>query len=667
MKRPAEALEQFSQALRINAAIAETWNNRGTVFNDLKRYHEAIADFDKAISINPAYADAFCNKGKSLAEPGIVQLGARRVRHRPGVKRQFPRRLGRPGQYARRTQTLPRSARRARAGGDAETRSRRSLGWPRQCAGGARGNTMRPAVAIPTAPLRSEPDAAEAWLGRGTSLLRLMRGSNTLAASDWAVALDPALAEAWFSHGNVPAQLYRREEALAAYDRAFTTKPDLKYAEGHRLHAKLELCDWTNLEHEVSRLLAAIRLGKPASQPLGTLSIATSAADQLQCAKRYVMEEIAGAPSTSGEWPSARQSDHKIRIAYISADLNEHPVSLLTVGLFEQHDRTKFETFGVSLGRPTPGAFQARLKRSFDQFIDVHDKSDADVVQMLRQLKVDIAVDLNGRTAGARPGILAARVSPAQVNYLGYPATMGAPFIDYIIADRHVIPPEQQTFSSECVAYLPGDIPSRRFRAPPVPGPAPARASAGLAEDAFVFCNFNQVTKITPEMFAIWMRLLLQIEGSVLWLIAANATAERNLRSGAERHGVAPGRIVITPRADYQDYLARYQLADLFLDTFRLNAGTTASDALWCGVPVLTCSGQPFAARMAGSLLHAAGLPELITAWSGGLPSARTETVTKPGIVGRAQGSPRAQSDALSAVRHRAVRSSYRSGLRPHM
>jgi predicted O-linked N-acetylglucosamine transferase (SPINDLY family) len=296
----------------------------------------------------------------------------------------------------------------------------------------------------------------------------------------------------------------------------------------------------------------------------------------------------------------------------VSADFRDHPVSSLAAGLFEAHDRSRFETYGLSFGPDDPGEMRSRLKAAFDRFVDVQDRSDLEAANILRELEVDIAVDLMGLTANSRPGIFAARASPVQASYLGYAGTTGAGYIDYLIADRFVIPPDQHRCFSEKVAYLPDSFQANDAKRR-ISERTPSRAEAGLPEHGFVFCCFNNAFKITPDLFGIWMRLLAATEGSVLWL-SAGGSARDNLCREAQRRGVSPERLVFAPKMPrMEDHLARYRLADMFLDTLHFNAHTTASDALWAGLPVLTCAGTTYAARVAGSLLHAIGLPELIT------------------------------------------------------
>jgi predicted O-linked N-acetylglucosamine transferase (SPINDLY family) len=283
----------------------------------------------------------------------------------------------------------------------------------------------------------------------------------------------------------------------------------------------------------------------------------------------------------------------------------------LLAGVFERHDRRRFETFAISLRPEEESALGQRVKGAFDRFIDVSGQSDGAVAELLHALEIDIAVDLTGFTDGLRPQIFSRRPAPIQVTYLGFPATTGAPYMDYILADAFVIPPAQAQHFSECVVYLPDCFQANDDQR--VISARVTRTDAGLPEGAFVFCCFNNSYKLNPAMFDIWMRLLDRVPGSVLWLVSAGAAVGGNLRREAMNRGVDPERLVFAPRQPYAEYLGRLQLADLFLDTLPFNAGTTASDALWAGLPVLTCAGEAFAARMAGSLLQAVGLPELIT------------------------------------------------------
>jgi protein O-GlcNAc transferase len=370
-----------------------------------------------------------------------------------------------------------------------------------------------------------------------------------------------------------------------------------------------QVCDWRQSERLTRDLVEGVRAGKPVVTPLNFLAIADSPADQRACAAVYARDQY---PATAPLWGGERYRHDRIRVAYLSADFRDHPVAWLIAELIERHDRAAFEVHGISFGPDSPGPMRKRLEAVFDHFIDVRAKRDNEVAASLREAEIDIVVDLMGYTQHSRPGIMARRPAPVQVNYLGCPATMGVDFIDYILADRFVIPESQQAHYSEKVVYLPDTFQSNDTQRK-IAERAPTRAEVGLPERGFVFCCFNNNYKITPEFFGAWMRVLKRVEGSVLWLLARDAVTAENLRREAQARDMAPERLVFAPRVRQELYLARYRAADLFLDTLPFNAGTTASDALWAGLPVLTCAGNAFAGRMAGSLLNAIGLPELIT------------------------------------------------------
>jgi glycosyltransferase involved in cell wall biosynthesis len=356
-------------------------------------------------------------------------------------------------------------------------------------------------------------------------------------------------------------------------------------------------------------LLQGVREGRSCTSPFMFLNVSDNPAALRQCAATHALQFSDIAVSLGPL--AARDSNGRIRLAYVSPDFGQHPVSYLIADLIEQHDRSRFEVIGVSLARGGNDPWRQRLVDGFDRFFDMRAESDESVVRRLRELRVDIAVDLAGYTTSSRPTVFASRAAPIQVNYLGFPGTMGAGFMDYILADRFVIPEAQQPHYTEKVVYLPDSFQSAAHRQ--IGERTPTRRELRLPDKGFVFCCFNNTYKIHPDLFDIWMRLLAQVEGSVLWVSRSNELVEQNLRREAQSRGVDPDRLVFAPRAPFEEYLARYRQADVFLDTLPFNAGTTASDALWAGLPVLTCSGRSFASRMAGSLLHAAGLPELVT------------------------------------------------------
>ncbi len=371
------------------------------------------------------------------------------------------------------------------------------------------------------------------------------------------------------------------------------------------------LCDWHDYDTRLGALLAMVRAGGKASVPFPLLALPASPAIRRAAAEIYAAAKHP--PSPHPLWHGERYAHDRICIGYFSADLRNHPVALLTAEMFERHDRSRFEVTAFSLGPKVEDAMGTRLRKAFEHFLDLGGESDRAIAQEARRREIDIAIDLQGFTRDNRTNIFAQRCAPIQVNYLGFPGTMGAPYMDYILADAVVIPAGQETAYAEKIVRLPHSyLPHDSMR--PIAPTVPSRAEAALPPDGFVFCCFNNSYKITPDLFAIWMRLLGKVSGSVLWLREDDNAVRRNLLRAAQGHGIAPDRLVFAPRVpELADHLARYLRADLFLDTLYYNAHTTASDALWAGLPVLTCLGDSFAGRVAASLLLAVGLPELVT------------------------------------------------------
>ncbi len=454
-----------------------------------------------------------------------------------------------------------------------------------------------------------QPNFVEGHNNRGLALRTLGRLPAALAANNDAIRLDPGRAESHSHRGHVLAQMNQPEAALAAYTRALKLDPELPYLYGTRLHLKMLVCDWTDFYTAIADLCARIPRGERVIASHSLLALIDSPLLHRQAAAIWANDKHPPNKALGAVPNHAPRA--KIRVGYFSMDFRVHPVSSLTVGLIEAHDRDAFEIFGFSFGVDTKDEMRQRLEAAFDHFIDLRAKSDIEIAALARELQLDIAVDLAGYTEDARTAIFALRAAPVQVSYLGYLGTMAADYIDYIVADATVIPQTSFGHYSEKVVALPSyqvNDTSRR-----IADGVFTRADWGLPNVGFVFCCFNNTYKITPATFDGWMRILKAVEGSVLFLYANSPSAISNLRRGAVARGVDPGRLVFGKRVPMAEYLARLQAADLFLDTLPYNAGTTASDALWVGLPVLTRSGESLAARVAASLLRAIGLPELIT------------------------------------------------------
>jgi protein O-GlcNAc transferase len=552
-----EAIQLYGALIERRPDFAEGHYKRGNAYNRLGRWSAALTDYDRAVVLDPAYANAFCNRGTVLE------------------------RLERWGE----------------------------------------------ALASYDRALALNPSDAFAYYNHAGVLRELKRFDDAITSYDQAIALNSGYVEAYVNRGHLLHKLSRYEESAASYGKAIelcpypthaapadwspTLRPEQKYLPGLRRHVLMQICDWQGMDADRQLIAEGLRQQLPMSLPLTVLAMLPDPVLHLAAAESWIREESPPDPSLGAI--AARPPSPKIRVGYFSADFRVHPVAYLTAGLFECHDRSKFDLTAFAFGPETSDAMQARISKSFDRFLDVRQRSDVEVATLARDLGIDIAVNLNGITEDSRSKIFALRAAPIQINYLGYPGTMGARFMDYLIADGMVVPRVHQRDYIEKIIYLPGSfmpfdssypIAARNF----------TREELGLPDTAFVFCCFNNSFKLTPEIFTAWMRIVARHENSVLWLSHTNAAAVGNLRKEASRCGVDERRLIFAERLDsLPEHLARLRSADLFLDTFPYNAHATSLDALWAGVPVVTCAGESFASRVAASLLRAIGLPQLIT------------------------------------------------------
>lgn len=639
--RADEALASYDRALKLKPDYAEALNNRANLLRDLGQPAEALAGYDRALAVRPDYAEALVGRGDVLLGLGRPEAALTCYDRALAIKPDNAETLNSRG-----------TALQAIGRYDAALASfDRALAIRPDAIGGLinRGNVLvalhRPdqAIANYDRALALAPDYAEAWNNRGGTLLGLRRAAEALANFDRALAIRPDFPDALGNRGAALRDLRQPEAALASFDRALaiapghadalnnrgdllrdlrrheaaaddftrllSIRPNREYVAGELFHVRNHCCDWADYNSQIDRIVSGIHENKRVITPFSFVTMSDCAKNQLQCANIYAGDKC----SNSNKLICNEINYHhdKIRVAYLSADFYEHATIHLMMGLFEAHDKSRFETTAISFGPSATDELRIRLENAFTNFIDVHGKSDHEVAALLREMEIDIAIDLKGHTGGARPRILSFRPAPVQVNYLGYPGTMGCDHIDYIIADPFLIPENQHSFYVEKVVYLPDTYQPTDSRRR-IDDDTMTRQEAGLPERGFVFCSFNNSYKITPTVFEIWLRLLDQVEGSALWLLGDNPAAIHNLRRNAELRGIAPGRLVFASRVKPSAHLARHRLADLMLDTLPYNAHTTASDALWAGLPLVTCPGGGFAARVAGSLLHAVGLPELI-------------------------------------------------------
>jgi len=575
LRRPSEALVSCDTALTVQPDAANVIAARGTALSLLGRHQEALAAYDRAVGLKRDFATAWNYRGNALLELGRDQEALasydRALSIKPDLHEAWRHRAIALGQLGRSEDALA---------------------------------SLERALAI-------KPDDPDALEDIGNLLMRFSRHEDAVAAYNRSLQLNPENIHALYNRGNALSILKRYEEAIRDCERVLALDPDYPYARGVLIHSKLQCCDWRGFDDERHKLESALTAGKRVVSPFNHKALSDSPAEQLQCAKIWVRHEV---PVTSKPlWDGERYQHDRIRLAYVSADFNLSAVGTLMARVFERHDRSCFETIAVSFGTDIKTPMRERLRDAFEHFEQVRERSIGDIAALIRQREVDIAVDLMGFTGECRSAIFALRPAPVQVNYLGFAGTMGAEYIDYIVADRTVIPDEHRQYYAEKIAWLPGCyLPPDETRE--IAARTPSRTEFGLPEKGFVFASFNNAYKFTPEIFDFWVRLLSSIEGSVLWLPEHHPTATRNLIREAEARGVAGSRLVFSrPVSGGAEHLARLRVADLFLDTLPYNAHSTAVDALWAGLPVLTCTGHNFAGRVATSLLKGLALPELIT------------------------------------------------------
>ena len=471
---------------------------------------------------------------------------------------------------------------------------------------------------------------AAPYFNRGLAHFALLHYAESITDFDAAIERSPHHAEALQARGHSLRALRRYEEAAASYAEAVSRNPNLNYALGEAFNARLQLCDWTDYDVALQRLVDGVNAGQAVTVPFILFALSDDPVAQLSCAATYAQRNHSVAPLPLAKHEHRGRS--KIRVAYLSAKFREHAGAHLVAELLELHDKRRFETVGISFGPAVKDGMRARFEACFDEFFDVRAFTDADICELVREREVDIAIDLMGYQENARPNIFAYRAAPVQVSFLSWTGTMGGSFMDYVIGDHVVIPSGDERYYSENVVRLPESYQVNDSKKR-ISDRAPTRADVGLPQQGFVFCCFNNNFKITPAIFDVWMRLLKKVDGSVLWLLRATATAEGNLRREAQSRGVDPDRVVFAPKLPLADHLARHRLANLFLDTMPCNAHVTASDSLWTGLPVLTCMGRSFMSRVAGSLLNALDLPELVTTNIGEYEARAIELATNPSLM----------------------------------
>ncbi len=573
LARTEDAVADFTRAIDLKPGYADAWNNRGGALHSLGRFSDAIADFDRAIALQPRLVTAHHNRGLSLRQCGRLDEAV--ASHDTALALQ----PGHAEAWNDRGQALKGLRRLAEA-----------------------LDSFNKAIAL-------KPDHVKALYNRGATFWDMGRIDDAEASFNQALAIDPDCVVALHARGNMlwtARQAY--EPALRDLQRALRLEPDHAYTRGDLMHVRMYGGDWRDFDRDAARIDSGVREGKRIINAFTYHTISGSPADLQMCAKTFAASNYPAAPVS----PARARRPGKIRVGYACGEFRAHATMHLMAGLFEHHDQGKFEIVAFDTGHGDQSPVRQRVAAAFTKFVNISALSISDAAKCVTAEDIDILVTLNGYCGQSHMHLFAQRPAPIQVNFLAFPGTLGADYIDYVIADRVVVPEEERRFYTESVVYLPDSYqPNDAARG--MPKSAARRSEHGLPEGAFVFCHFNHSFKLTPATFARWMRILREVEGSVLWLLRSTGAFAENLRHEAERQGVAADRLIFAPVMNYQDHLARLALGDLFLDSLPYNAHTTASDALWMGLPVLTLRGTAFAGRVAASLLHAVGLPELVT------------------------------------------------------
>ena len=635
--RHAEALQSLDRALAIQPESVEALNNRGNTLSVLGRHDESVASFDQALALRPDYIEAAYNRGNALHAAGRLDDALAGydavIAVRPDIAQAHNNRarvlqdLGHHGEalacYDRAVVLAPKYLH-AIVG-----------------RGTARLALKQPAAALADfdAALRVDPQHAAAHEGRGSALLALRRADDAILAFTRCLDIDSTRLDARIQRGSASYELRRYEDAIVDFDAVLQITPDVAgvacnrgnallelkrydeaalafqrvlaldaaypYAVGKRLHAQAMACDWRDLDTLVAQVHAGLAAGLPVIEPFAFSAIATDPMALRRCAELFAADQFPAQAALVA--PGQRLANPKIRIGYLGGEFRNQATSILAVELFELHDKSRFEIVAFDNGWDDGSTLRRRMDAAFDEIVTIAALPDDEAARAIAERRIDILVNLNGWFGLGRTGVFARRPAPVQVNYLGFPGTLGAHYLDVIVADADTIPAGEEGAYVERVVRLPHSYqPNDRQRA--IAAATPTRAGLGLPADVVVFACFNNTYKITPATFASWMRILSSVDDSVLWLLQDNDAATRNLRAAAQAHGIAASRLHFAPRIRLDEHLARHACADLFLDTLPYNAHTTASDALWAGLPVLSCRGTTFPGRVGASLLHALDL-----------------------------------------------------------
>ena len=601
-----EAIEYFNKVIGLNSEHSEAHYSKGLSLQRLKKWQDAIVSYDNAIGIDSTHSKAYNNRGMALKELKKFNEALQSLVKSIELSDSNPEAHNSKGLILFELKNFDQAAK--------EYNIAISIDPAFTEAYSNRGNAFKSqrkydlAIADYDKAINLDANFSDAHFNRGIALHQSGKLDAAILSFDEAIKINPNDAEAFFSRGVILNE-QKRLDGLESYRKALSINSNLPWLTGAIMYGNMLSSIWDGFHDKLADLEQKVSSGAKASLNFILVGLTESAELQKQASVTWSKEF----PPNNFLGPLKSHSPKaKIRLGYYSADFYNHATCMLMAELFEKHDKSKFELFAFSFGPDIKDPMRARVEAAFDQFIDVSTMSDKEIAEFSRMLGIDIAIDLKGSTKDHRFGIFSYRAAPVQVSYLGYPGTMGAEYIDYLIADKTLIPEESQKFYTEKIAYMPHSY-QVNDRSRVISDRVFTKQEVGLPEEGFVFACFNSNYKITPDVFDVWVRILQSVEGSVLWLFEENKTAAVNLRKEAQKRGLAPERLVFAPKMELSEHLARHKLADLFIDTLPCNAHTTASDALWAGLPVLTCMGESFASRVAASLLNAIEMPELIT------------------------------------------------------
>ena len=567
------ALECLNKAIKIDQNYAEAYYNRGNVFLKLQKKESALKSFDHAIKLKPDYKIALNNRGNLLKDIGKLDEALISYLRAIKVKPINPEEINNCGniyfEMERYSEAL---------------------------------NYFSTAIKI-------NPNFYQAHYNLGKVLNKIGNKDKAIESYKNSIQLNNKFVNSFFNLGSIYLEQKNYSEALNCFEKVLDVKPDQDFLLGNIFYTNSSLCDWSSFEAIKEELENKIRDNQKVCLPFHSLALTDSPEIQKIASETYFKSQFQGI--SREKFCNFKYDNKKIKVAYYSSDFHSHATMYLIANLFELHDKNKFEIIGFSYGRSPKDEMNTRANSAFDHFFDVSEKTDKEIAKFSRNLKIDIAVDLKGYTRDNRFGIFVERCSPIQVSYLGYPGTLGSNCIDYLIADKTIIPKASQKFYSEKIIYMP-DTYQVNDPTIKIDYKNLKKSNYGLPENKFIFCSFNQNYKITPSVYNIWIKILKETKDSIIWILIENNKSRDNLLEKLRSSQIDRDRLIFTEKLPHKDHLCRLKLADLFLDTFPCNAHTTASDALRSGVPVLTYKGKTFASRVAASLNYSFGLSDLV-------------------------------------------------------